>query len=124
MGFYPDIQEGVRGYNTDPARGADTFSPFKGPIQKQYVSEALISTASHTIDLSSYADHEKWTIDNFSTELIGTAGVIGNGSENANFSMNYNPETGILTCNAGRLHHNAGGYFIAIGAYYRVVLFT
>ena len=124
VGFYPDIQEGVRGYNTDPARGADTFSPFKGPIQKQYVSEALISTASHTIDLSSYADHEKWTIDNFSTELIGTAGVIGNGSENANFSMNYNPETGILTCNAGRLHHNAGGYFIAIGAYYRVVLFT
>lgn len=27
-GFYPDIKDGQRGYNTDPARGADTFSPF------------------------------------------------------------------------------------------------
>lgn len=28
-GFYPDIKDGVRGYNTDPERGADTFHPFK-----------------------------------------------------------------------------------------------
>ncbi|MDE7445882.1 MAG: hypothetical protein K2N15_09320, partial [Lachnospiraceae bacterium] len=27
-GFYPDVQNGVRGYNTDAARGADTFHPF------------------------------------------------------------------------------------------------
>lgn len=27
-GFYPDVQNGVRGYNTDPQRGADTFCPF------------------------------------------------------------------------------------------------
>ena len=27
--FYPDVQNGVRGYNTDPQRGADTFCPFK-----------------------------------------------------------------------------------------------
>ncbi len=26
--FYPDVQNGVRGYNTDAARGADTFYPF------------------------------------------------------------------------------------------------
>lgn len=26
--FYPDIKNGERGYNTDPARGADTFVPF------------------------------------------------------------------------------------------------
>lgn len=26
--FYPDIKDGKRGYNTDPARGADTFNPF------------------------------------------------------------------------------------------------
>lgn len=26
--FYPDVQNGVRGYNTDAARGADTFHPF------------------------------------------------------------------------------------------------
>lgn len=28
VGFYPDIKDGVRGYNTDAARGADTFFPF------------------------------------------------------------------------------------------------
>lgn len=27
-GFYPDTKDGVRGYNTDAARGADTFCPF------------------------------------------------------------------------------------------------
>lgn len=27
--FYPDVQNGVRGFNTDPQRGADTFCPFK-----------------------------------------------------------------------------------------------
>ena len=26
--FYLDIKDGERGYNSDPARGADTFSPF------------------------------------------------------------------------------------------------
>lgn len=29
VGFYPDEKDGVKGYNTDPNRGADTFSPFK-----------------------------------------------------------------------------------------------
>ena len=28
-GFYPDIKDGVRGYNTSESRGADTFFPFK-----------------------------------------------------------------------------------------------
>lgn len=27
--FYPDLKDGKRGYNTDAARGADTFVPFK-----------------------------------------------------------------------------------------------
>ena len=27
-GFYPDIKDGVHGYNTDSKRGADTFIPF------------------------------------------------------------------------------------------------
>lgn len=27
-GFYPDTKDGVHGYNTDAARGADTFYPF------------------------------------------------------------------------------------------------
>lgn len=33
VGFFPDIQDGVRGYNTDAARGADTFVPFKSGEQ-------------------------------------------------------------------------------------------
>ena len=28
LGFYPDEQDGVKGFNTDPQRGADTFTPF------------------------------------------------------------------------------------------------
>ena len=28
IGFYPDFQNGIRGYNTNAARGADTFVPF------------------------------------------------------------------------------------------------
>lgn len=28
-GFYPDEKDGVKGYNTSPERGADTFFPFK-----------------------------------------------------------------------------------------------
>lgn len=33
VGFYPDIQDGVRGYNTDQERGADTFVPFKQGVE-------------------------------------------------------------------------------------------
>lgn len=46
-GFYPDIQNGVRGYNTDAARGADTFTPFSngaatGDIVISYSHQALV----------------------------------------------------------------------------------
>lgn len=39
VGFYPDIQDGVRGYNTDRARGADTFVPFRSGAE--YVTTTL-----------------------------------------------------------------------------------
>lgn len=32
--FYPDIQNGIYGFNFDPQRGADTFRPFR---QKRYL---------------------------------------------------------------------------------------
>lgn len=32
-GFYPDEQDGQKGYNTSPNRGADTFFPFKQSIE-------------------------------------------------------------------------------------------
>lgn len=31
--FYLDVQDGVSGFNTDPARGADTFVPFLSKIK-------------------------------------------------------------------------------------------
>ena len=34
-GFYPDEKDGVAGYNTDPARGADTFVPFSRMLYKK-----------------------------------------------------------------------------------------
>lgn len=36
--FYFDYQNGQYGYNTDPERGADTFSPFKSESIKQSIS--------------------------------------------------------------------------------------
>lgn len=48
VGFYPDVQDGVRGYNTDRARGADTFVPFRSgaeyvtsEAQEKYSSGSL-----------------------------------------------------------------------------------
>ncbi len=47
--FYPDIKDGERGYNTDPARGADTFVPFNKGNKKYIRSVALgMSYLSHT----------------------------------------------------------------------------
>lgn len=35
-GFYPDEKDGMAGYNTDPARGADTFHPFRSDITMSF----------------------------------------------------------------------------------------
>lgn len=32
-GFYPDVKDGIRGYNTNAARGADTFHPFSSDLK-------------------------------------------------------------------------------------------
>ena len=65
VGFYPDVQDGVRGYNTSPERGADTFSPFKRGI-------VVIGTYSgnKTINVSSYNGYENFTKDNFIIEIL------------------------------------------------------
>lgn len=34
--FYFDCQNGQYGYNTDPERGADTFSPFSSAYSREY----------------------------------------------------------------------------------------
>ena len=48
VGFYPDIQEGVRGYNTDPARGADTFNPFRSEPEWEYFYNRNSGTTTYT----------------------------------------------------------------------------
>ncbi len=44
--FYPDIKDGERGFNTDPARGADTFIPFSDGVDFQKAS--IIKKATNT----------------------------------------------------------------------------
>lgn len=58
--FYPDIRNGERGYNTDPARGADTFRPFKQDIT--FKSVKFIAVASGSSDAFSYVIPDKISV--------------------------------------------------------------
>ncbi len=80
--FYPDIQNGERGYNTDPARGADTFCPF---IRKLTIRGTMYAEA-RVYNGSSYT----WT--NFATKSVvfsvenGQTNIViesGNGNTSA-----------------------------------------
>lgn len=93
-------------------------------IDKTYVSEKLSSLSAHDIDVSSYENYKTFTVNNFSAEIVDNVAVIGSDVGNANFAMSYDNDAGILHCTAGCINHNPGGYFIGIGAYYKVVLFT
>lgn len=42
--FYPDIKNGISGYNTDPARGADTFHPFSAWKINCTITYTIINT--------------------------------------------------------------------------------
>lgn len=46
--FYLDIKDGERGYNSDPARGADTFSPFSNYNVKASAAGRTPTSASGT----------------------------------------------------------------------------
>lgn len=52
VGFYPDIQEGVRGYNTDPARGADTFSPFRSTLEWRFLYNPNSGSTTYTLTIN------------------------------------------------------------------------
>lgn len=49
--FYPDVQNGVRGYNTDAARGADTFHPFSNSKMLLLGIGNIIATKSDLVDV-------------------------------------------------------------------------
>lgn len=98
-GFYPDEQDGVRGYNTDPGRGADTFVPFKK-------SPILIGSRSGngTINCTSINGYEKLSANDFLISITKyNTSVTGGGNmpSGKSFSVipnkSYNPSTGILT---------------------------
>ena len=97
VGFYPDIQDGVRGYNTDPKRGADTFTPFKKTVN--------LGTGTR-FDVSLYSNHKKFTADNFiikiervTTSQSPTDSDRDNGNAGVNISptVSYDAEKGIVT---------------------------
>lgn len=97
VGFYPDIQDGVRGYNTDPKRGADTFTPFKKAVN--------LGTGTR-FDVSLYSNHKKFTADNFiikiervTTSQSPTDRDQDNGNAGVNISptVSYDAEKGIVT---------------------------
>ncbi len=52
--IYPDIKDGERGYNTDPARGADTFIPFRGMKSSNILKiiNALNNASSYTREIN------------------------------------------------------------------------
>lgn len=62
--FYPDKQNGKYGFNTDPNRGADTFSPFNTPIKIVYVSGTFKAGSGFQIPLTH-------TIENRTYKYIG-----------------------------------------------------
>lgn len=69
--FYPDIQDGIRGFNTDPARGADTFSPFKS--EKTYTLELYVTNYGSSIQASAYIKLGGTTIGRVSDQVTNNA---------------------------------------------------
>ena len=67
--FYLDEHDGERGYNTDPARGADTFVPFR---KVKPLALLKIFQKSHNYTLT----------ENVSTLLIQYITVLGDGAAN------------------------------------------
>lgn len=70
-GFYPDEQDGQKGYNTSPNRGADTFFPFNNLSNLVNVYSHSGSNYVYTAEKSGYAIYTAFngsepTIENIS----------------------------------------------------------
>ena len=106
-GFYLDTQDGVSGYNTDAARGADTFVPFSSKfLAGNAIFLGSISGGSFSQNLSAYKGFEKLTADNFIVDIKSAPQVncknsasSGNYGTNGGFtiSKSYNKNTGIVS---------------------------
>ena len=74
--FYLDEKDGERGYNTDPARGADTFHPFR---KVKPLALLKIFQKSHNTNTGT---HNYTLTENVSTLLIQYITVLGDGAAN------------------------------------------
>jgi hypothetical protein len=113
-GFYLDTQDGVRGYNTDAARGADTFYPFSGGQFPDLTQGYILPLINNTFDVKTIAPkkYKEYTSANFRAVIssLGSynqtnnsdGGNVNTYSINQNPSCSYNPNTGIVTVNPGR----------------------
>ena len=117
--FIYDIKDGVRGYNTDPARGADTFHPFNSA----QVLKTLNFTGpqqNQTIDCTHISGYKNLTVDNFYYKMPNgknySASADGSGKISATLvcpTLTYNNGTGILTVNNGYAQAAAYQYGVA-----------
>ena len=94
--FYLDEHDGERGYNTDPARGADTFHPFKQKPKIILIGSGN-TAAAKTFSATSIKGYNKLTSDNFF--LRPSVHGQGGGSSRGSYGISYNPATGIVTVN-------------------------
>ena len=94
--FYLDEHDGERGYNTDPARGADTFHPFKQKPKIILIGSGN-TAAAKTFSATSIKGYNKLTSDNFF--LRPSVHCQGGGSSRGSYGISYNPATGIVTVN-------------------------
>lgn len=95
--FYLDEHDGERGYNTDPARGADTFHPFKQKPKIILIGSGN-TAAAKTFSATSIKGYNKLTSDNFFLRASIAAGA-GGGSSSGSYGISYNPASGIVTVN-------------------------
>ena len=85
-----------------------------------YLDSTHSSTYSTTVDLSSYANHNNFTTDDFIIALgvaapaSTTSGRIG---DNASISKSYNPNTGILTLSINEYKYNGIGVWLQFSVY-------
>ena len=89
-GFYVDYQNGQYGYNTDPERGADTFTPFRSKI-KNY---GFVLSGNIANDFPNYID---FTSDNFMIVIKGITYNQNSEGIKLNPLVNYNNQDGSFT---------------------------
>lgn len=108
--FHFDYHNGQWGFNTDPARGADTFVPFSGKWHKvASLNPNGVTVGAVTFDFKELTSQYKMlelyrSIMPVATSISGGATDISYIA--CNLSYNYEKNTGIFTATAR--HSNAG----------------